>query len=529
MSYIGSNLSLTLVLVATLATASVAGATVYYQESADRVTDRNERLQERNAELRSELQATRANLSETEQRLQRLNRSLETRQGDLQAVTQKLNATESRLASTENKLSNARERLQSARSEVQSLESQVQQLRSDVSSLQDRVDELKSQRETLKEQKATLEQKNEDLAETNDDLEATNEELEQTNEELQATNAQLEQKNEELQATNEELRAKIDDLEAEIERLNDRIDELESDDGGRDRGRRPTATRSGGRRVGRDRRANVDQGGSRRDSTRAAEGGAARRRRRRGAHVTGREPRAVGPPRSGPPPTVGPLPLAAAAGVACGLVVTVASVGVRHRRDAIARFERFNPTVETALRSARDASEDERTSLMARRLYDDVLERLRETSSQGFLNGRTLALRMGLVLVVSLASVHVAVVGMEFGVGTPSSDGGGDGARAVTTASGTSVDRETLDDPSAVLGEAENVTSGSEELAANLSTGGGGRNGEDGTGDAYDAGGLSSGDDVSAQRAGFDSPGELEDADLIRDYTVRLSEEDSDE
>ncbi|MDG5775514.1 hypothetical protein QA599_03590 [Haloarculaceae archaeon H-GB1-1] len=231
----------------------------------------------------------------------------------------------------------------------------------------------------------------------------------------------------------------------------------------------------------------------------------------------------------GLPPTVGPLPLAAAAGVACGLVVTVASVGVRHRRDAIARFERFNPTVETALRSARDASEDERTSLMARRLYDDVLERLRETSSQGFLNGRTLALRMGLVLVVSLASVHVAVVGMEFGVGTPSSDGGGDGARAVTTASGTSVDRETLDDPSAVLGEAENVTSGSEELAANLSTGGGGRNGEDGTGDAYDAGGLSSGDDVSAQRAGFDSPGELEDADLIRDYTVRLSEEDSDE
>ncbi|MFB6183334.1 MAG: hypothetical protein ABEI96_02160 [Haloarculaceae archaeon] len=227
----------------------------------------------------------------------------------------------------------------------------------------------------------------------------------------------------------------------------------------------------------------------------------------------------------GIPATVGSTSGSAAAGLALGLVIAGVELAVRTRSDAIVRFERFNAGVETALRTARDSATAGRDTVMSRQLYADVLDRLGDASSRGFLDARWLAVRMALIAAVSLASVHVAVVGLEFSPAPPAASGatGGDSPAADT------VEQDALGDPDSVLGDPENVTGGTDLLAANVSTGPGGGAGERDPG-SYDDSGFSGGDSaVSAQRAGYDAPGELDDADLIREYNVRINEADSDD
>jgi hypothetical protein len=172
--------------------------------------------------------------------------------------------------------------------------------------------------------------------------------------------------------------------------------------------------------------------------------------------------------------------------------------------------------VSEALRTARDAVDDGADSIMARELYADVLERLRDTSSVALLDTRRLAVTVLFIVLLSMAGIQVTL--SEFHLFGPEEGG--------LPAEEQPAEYTGLQNGSAVLGEAENVSAGSEELEAGVgSTGEGEQEGGGNTG-AYDTGGLSGGaGDVQEQQAGYYAQEETEDAELIREYNIRIRSE----
>lgn len=231
-----------------------------------------------------------------------------------------------------------------------------------------------------------------------------------------------------------------------------------------------------------------------------------------------------------------PVETRAVAAALVGLIVGVASFALRTRRYGVRRFEAANPELGAALRSARDAAESAHDDAMARRLYADALERLNGASSEGLLRERRLALRVVAVFVLAMASVHVAVVGVSVdpladsptiaGSEGPESDRSPDDPPPQSSAS---ADPEPLDssDGSDVLGDPGEVQRGDDALTANLSDGSGTGQGEERA--RYENGGHPSAEDVSPERAGYDDPSEVEDPELVREYALRVSEEDNDD
>ncbi|MFC4553001.1 MULTISPECIES: DUF7502 family protein [Halorussus] len=223
-----------------------------------------------------------------------------------------------------------------------------------------------------------------------------------------------------------------------------------------------------------------------------------------------------------PAPDVGTLLAVVAGAVAFG-----AEVRLRSRRPVAERFEAANPEVREALRTARDAAAADRTNPMARALYEDVLERLRETSSVGLLNATRLAATVVLALCLSLASVQTAVVGLELGspVGGSGSNAGGGATHASAAAN---LSDATLRDGDEVLGDPTDVSAGSENLTAEVGAGPGG----DGQREWNYDGDASDGRDdaaVDPQRAGFASPERVEDAALVRRYARELGGNSTDD
>ena len=202
-----------------------------------------------------------------------------------------------------------------------------------------------------------------------------------------------------------------------------------------------------------------------------------------------------------------------AAGV--GLVVAVAEFGYRIRKPVVEQFEAANPELREALRTARDAVADDAETRMALALYEDVLERLRDASSVGLLDLRRLAATLVLVAAVSLVGVQAAVVDVEFDPFDGGGAGGTDGGREPTY--------EGLRDPDRVLGDPEDVEAGDVDLEAPVSTEGSSTGEGDAAGRSYDTSGLSS-SAVESQQAGYAPQEELEDADLIREYNLRIRE-----
>lgn len=205
-------------------------------------------------------------------------------------------------------------------------------------------------------------------------------------------------------------------------------------------------------------------------------------------------------------------------GLAAGLAVFVAEFLLRIRRPAVEQFENANPEVREALRTARDAVRGGRDSAMAARLYEDVIESLRATSSAGLVDLRRVTLTVAVVLALSVASIQVAVVDVSL-------FGGDDGPGAENARP----DEYTgLQDGDQILGEAENVSAGDNELEASLDSQ---RDGDaDGSASApasYDTGGFAGGGDVESQRAGFAAEERLEDAELVREYNLRIREDSS--
>jgi hypothetical protein len=239
-------------------------------------------------------------------------------------------------------------------------------------------------------------------------------------------------------------------------------------------------------------------------------------------------------------PSVGPVSGALAVGAVGAVVTLVVESWVRVRWYTLERFEDANPVVADALRTAHEAASAEQASVMARRLYRDVTARLAETDSTAFVHTRWLAASVLLVLVLSALTLGTAVAGVEFALGPANGtdgsgpgSGGPGGSGGATGASSNQVDgsdsgRDQLQDGSEVLGELRDPPSGTEDISANISSGQG-TGGDDRSRQIYDEGTGSGNTNVDAQRAGFEDDRNLEDADLVRDYNLRLQARDDDD
>ncbi|NLV02173.1 hypothetical protein G3A49_09485 [Haloferax volcanii] len=209
--------------------------------------------------------------------------------------------------------------------------------------------------------------------------------------------------------------------------------------------------------------------------------------------------------------------------LAVGLLVGVAEFLILMRVPAVEQFEEVNPSVAEALRTARDLVADDgnpnRDSRMSVALYDDVLARLRESSSVELLPTRRIVGALLVALLLSAGSIQVAISDIQF-----------EGLAGETTPSGdlpdASDDETQLQNGSSILGDPEDVAAGSEQLNATVAgTGGSGDgDGPESAAAAYDSTGYGGDSAVESQRAGYLADDTLEEADLIRDYTLEIRE-----
>lgn len=225
-------------------------------------------------------------------------------------------------------------------------------------------------------------------------------------------------------------------------------------------------------------------------------------------------------------------PLDGSTGLAAGIALLVFGVEFRLRTMfyTVEQFEATNPAVADALRTARDVANADDESPMAQRLYDDVITRLRRTSAAGFVDTRWLGGAIVVILLVSVLTVQAAVAGLTMSpAGGPATNGPENGtAPGGGTVSGTDNGDSRLQDGDDVLGDPKKVDRGSDDLSTNISAGRGGEAGDEEH--SYDDSGFSADDDaVAAQRAGFEADQNLGDADLVRDYNLRLNARDSDD
>ncbi len=218
-------------------------------------------------------------------------------------------------------------------------------------------------------------------------------------------------------------------------------------------------------------------------------------------------------------PALAAVDTGAVAGVLAGLAVFALGTWLRLRRSTVERFGAVNPAVAEALRTARDAVRDGTESRMASRLYEETVERLRETSSLGLLNVRRVGLGLVLVAVLAPASIGATATGFQVTL-----DDGGSGGAAPSSSND---DYEGLQDPSAVLGESDDVEAGSQAVNATVgSSGSDGNESRQSAPEAYQSG-FDGGDvETESQQAGFQRQERLEDAELIREYNVQIRQED---
>jgi hypothetical protein len=224
-------------------------------------------------------------------------------------------------------------------------------------------------------------------------------------------------------------------------------------------------------------------------------------------------------------PVVGPLAprtLRVSALVAVGLGATAfgAAYLLRLRRPLVEQFEAANPAVWEALRTARDAVGSDHDTAMARRLYADVITTLRDTSSLELVGTRRLVVTVVLVAVVAAAGVQVAVVNPDLGGLLP----GGDTAPGVQQPD----DDDDLQDGEDILGDAEDVEAGEE--VENITVPGTGEGSDDGpTAPGVGAGGGGGSGEFDSQQAGFAGEERIEDAELVREYNLRIREFDAED
>ncbi|GGJ09746.1 hypothetical protein GCM10008995_19570 [Halobellus salinus] len=221
-------------------------------------------------------------------------------------------------------------------------------------------------------------------------------------------------------------------------------------------------------------------------------------------------------------PAVGPV-APRTVGVASIAAVGVGSVGfvgaslLRLRRPSVERFEAANPPVREALRTARDAVDGGSDTEMARRLYADVIATLKETSTLELVDARRLSVTVVLVAVVAVASVQIAVINPDLA-----------GVLAGGSGPGSNVeqpDDDELQDGDDILGDAEDVEAGDE--VENITVPGTGEgDGEGPTAPGGGTGGAGGSGEFDSQQAGYAGDERIEDAELVREYNLRIREFD---
>ncbi|PSQ37361.1 hypothetical protein BRD05_00720 [Halobacteriales archaeon QS_9_70_65] len=209
-----------------------------------------------------------------------------------------------------------------------------------------------------------------------------------------------------------------------------------------------------------------------------------------------------------------PTVLAVLAGVAvCG-----GEFWLRTRRSLVERFEAANPAVAGPLRTARDAVESGADNRMAARLYEETLERLRDASGVALVDDARVAATGIVVVVLCLASLQVSVVGLSF-LGDDTTTAVDDRPEAVTP------EPDGLRDGGAVLGDPDPVDRGSEDVTAEVEANEGDGPIEEDRNFPSDGGGAG-GADVETRQAAFSRPDRVENAELVREYNLRIREQE---
>ncbi|MEF8841392.1 MAG: hypothetical protein V5A62_07155 [Haloarculaceae archaeon] len=218
-------------------------------------------------------------------------------------------------------------------------------------------------------------------------------------------------------------------------------------------------------------------------------------------------------------PLPGPEYARQAVAVGVGLLVGVVEFVARVRVPLVERFEAVNPEVREALRTARDAARAGSETRVAGRLYEDVLAGLRQASSADLVSTRRVAGTVLLVIVLSAVTVQASVVGLDLTNSPEDVDTGGEDR--------SDRDYGGLEDGDEILGEETDVDEGSDDLDAVVGGSAGGEGGGESQDRSYDSGGFSASGSYDAQQSGFAPSEEVENADIIREYNVRIREDDT--
>ncbi len=232
------------------------------------------------------------------------------------------------------------------------------------------------------------------------------------------------------------------------------------------------------------------------------------------------------------PEAVGAVSGEVAIAAVAAVLFFAADTAFVYRRRTLEQFEDVNPRIDEALRTARDAAERGEESVMAEALYDDVLEELRNTSSEGFVKLPRIA---GSVVIVVAAAFLLLTFsfggagGIGDGLFQQEVDGPGEGeGEGGGGGEGNGEDDGDGEDegiePDDVLADESGLSGGDgDEVAIDLS--GVAEEGEANGGTTGSSGGGSdfTGDvEVEGQRAEFEEGEEIEDADLVKEYNLRI-------
>ena len=215
------------------------------------------------------------------------------------------------------------------------------------------------------------------------------------------------------------------------------------------------------------------------------------------------------------------------AAVAAFLFLIADAYLVYHKRT-LEYFEDVNPQINEALRTARDAAERDEKTEMAEALYDDVLKELKNTSSDGFVSIPRMT--GSVVLVFALAFLLLSASMGGFGGGQSlfsdettnqgASSAQGEGAGGGGGGSGNAEGE--LQNAEDVLGESGEVSRGENRQNAELDRSGSGGDGEGGSGSVGEGRDYSEGVSVEGQRTEFSPEEEIEDAELVKEYNLRV-------
>ena len=222
------------------------------------------------------------------------------------------------------------------------------------------------------------------------------------------------------------------------------------------------------------------------------------------------------------------VPGAVVVAAVAAFLFLIADAYLVYRKRTLEYFEDVNPQINEALRTARDAAERDEQTEMAEALYDDVLEELKNTSSDGFVSIPRMT--GSVVLVFALAFILLSASLGGFGGGQSlfsdettnqgASSAQGEGAGGGGGGSGNAEGE--LQNAEDVLGESGEVSRGENRQNAELDRSGSGGDGEGGSGAVGEGRDYSEGVSVEGQRTEFSPEEEIEDAELVKEYNLRV-------